>query len=297
MRSAPGVTKTVVAFLFLTAALGVVATKVFRIQEGDRFDVRYLPSSRPLKWLSPSLQLTIADYFWIQTVQYIGEQYTRRGHFDMLYPLVDLVTDLDPQHGYAYQSAGITLSSNDHLDQSDAILKKGMEKGPNWWSYPFYLAFNDFFYRGDYESAARWAERAARTPGASPNISKLALALKVKSGESDDAVRFLDELRSQARDPQTAEALEDQYRLALLHRDFARLDAAVERYRASRWSDPIDLLQLVTGGFIDGIPSDPYGGSYVWRDGEVHSTGKDFRFPSREPARARLPASVPRASP
>jgi tetratricopeptide (TPR) repeat protein len=139
----------------LGAGLAFVAPRVYRVQEAERFDIRFLPSSRPLKLLSPSLQLSVADYLWVQAVQYIGEQYVRRGRFEMLYPLVDLITDLDPGHGYAYQSAGIVLSSAGRLEESDAILKKGMEKGPNYWSFPFYLAFNDFFYRGDYESAAR----------------------------------------------------------------------------------------------------------------------------------------------
>jgi tetratricopeptide (TPR) repeat protein len=281
----------------LGAGLAFVAPRVYRVQEAERFDIRFLPSSRPLKLLSPSLQLSVADYLWVQAVQYIGEQYVRRGRFEMLYPLVDLITDLDPGHGYAYQSAGIVLSSAGRLEESDAILKKGMEKGPNYWSFPFYLAFNDFFYRGDYESAARWAERAARTPGASANISKLALALRVKSGGEDDAVHFLEELRSQARDPKTAEALEEQYRLALLQRDFAVLDGAVERFRAERWRDPVLLEELVAAGLLDRIPPEPYGGTYVMRDGKVHSTGKDFRFPPRDPAHPPASSPLPRPSP
>jgi tetratricopeptide (TPR) repeat protein len=139
----------------LATGLAFVSPRVYLTQTRERFDIRFLPSSGPLKLLSPGLRLSIADYLWIQAVQYIGEQYSRRGNFEMVYPIVDLITDLDPAHGYAYQSAGIVLSSQGRLDESDAILRKGVERGPNWWSYPFYLAFNDFFYRGDYASAAR----------------------------------------------------------------------------------------------------------------------------------------------
>jgi hypothetical protein len=162
-----------------------------------------------------------------------------------------------------------------------------MQRGPNWWSYPFYMAFNDFFYRGDYASAARWAEVAARTPGASPNIAKLALALKVKSGSADDAVRFIEEMRGAARDDVTRQRLEEQRRLAVLQRDFARLDEAVERYREARGRDPARLEDLVSAGIVPELPAEPFGGRYVWRDGAVHSTGNDFRYPPAEPGKLR----------
>lgn len=283
--------------VLLAAALVPVSRHVLQRQAAASFDIRYVPESRSLRWLSPGLRLTVANYLWLQTVQYIGDQHLRKGKYDQLYQLADVLTDLDPGHGYAYQTAGLALSSSNHLEQSDAILKKGIERGPNWWSFPFYLAINDFFYRADYESAARWAEQAARTPGATPNMSKLALALKVKSGSPDDAVRFLDEMRRNTTDERTAELLAEQYRLALLQRDFAVLDAAVARFQAARGRDPRNLPELVSGGFLPEIPPEPYGGTYVWRDGAVHSTGNDFRFPPREPPRAYPPPSYAPPSP
>ncbi len=282
--------------LLLGAAIVPVAGKVLREQAAAGFDVSYIPESKPLLYLSPSLRLTIANYLWLQTVQYIGDQHLRRGKFDKLYALVDVITDLDPDHGYAYQTAGIALSSSNHLDQSDAILEKGITRGPNWWTYPFYRAFNEFHYRDDYASASRWAEQAARTPGATPNMAKLALALKVKSGSPDDAVRFLEEMRATARDERTAEILDEQYRVAVLQRDFAVLDGAVERFREARGRDPRDLRELVTAGLLPDLPAEPYGGAYVWRDGAVHSTGKDFRFPKPEP-RPVLPSPSPAPEP
>jgi hypothetical protein len=177
----------------------------------------------------------------------------------------------------------MVLSSMLRLDESDAILKKGIERGPNWWSYPFYLAFNDFYYRGDYASAARWAEQAARTPGASVRIAGLALALQVKSGAPDHAVRMIEEMRATIGDEQLRATLDEQLKLAVLQRGFTELDAAVERFRAGRGRSPDRLEELVAGGFIDRIPAEPYGGAYVWRDGAVHSTGRDYRLPPPDP--------------
>jgi tetratricopeptide (TPR) repeat protein len=234
----------------------------------------------------------------VQLVQYIGDARARERGFDRLYPLADLVTDLDPDHGYAYQTAGIVLSGEGLVDESDRILEKGIRRGPNWWSYPLYMAFNHYFYRGDYAEGARWAEIAARTPGASTNLSQLALALKVKSGSPEAAVSFLEEMLQVARDDTTRAALQEQYKLARLQWDFARLERAVEEFRARHGHPPARLDELVSDGVLDAVPpGDPFGGVYELRDGRVHATGKDFRFHPAQRGRLQPPVRPPLALP
>jgi tetratricopeptide (TPR) repeat protein len=260
------------------------------------FDVTYLPRGSSLRTLSPPVRLSIANYYWLLTVQYVGDSRADQRGYGNLLPLVDLVTDLDPKHGYAYQSAGIVLSTHGMLEESDRILKKGMERGPNWWTYPFYIAFNHFFYRGDYAEAARWAELAAKTPGASTNISHLALSMKAKSGTPEDAVTFLAEMMSSAKDEKTRSALEEQYKLAVLQVHFRDLDAAVESFRSLHGRAPAPLAELVSSGLIAALPREPFGGRYELRaDGRIHSTGKDFRFGPAEAWRAKLMAQPPAA--
>ncbi|HZZ85782.1 MAG TPA: tetratricopeptide repeat protein [Anaeromyxobacteraceae bacterium] len=264
------------------------------------YEVSYVPRGKSLSLLSRPVQLTVANFYWLLAVQYIGDQALRRGACEELYPLVDLITDLDPGHGYAYQTAGIVLSAAGRIGESNRILQKGIERGPDWWTYPYYVAFNHFFYLGDYAGAAEWAERAARTKGASPNISHLALAMRVKSGDPDDAVRLLAGLRDEARDESTRGALEEQYRLALLQRDFARIDRASEAFRAARGRPPESVRELIQAGLLAQLPSAPYGGAYtIGPDGRAHSTVRDFHF--KPPERGRLeppaPAPTPSAAP
>lgn len=285
-----------VAAAALAVPAGLLAGVLLRHMGVDRpFDVQVVPRSPQLQLMAPGLQLSVADLYWLLTVQYIGEPKRERRGFDKLYPLVDLVTDLDPRHGYAYQTGGIVLSSQRRLEESDAILKKGMEPGrPNWWSYPFYLAFNDYFYRGDYESAARWAEIAARTPGASTNIAHLALAMKVKGGDPAEAVRFVDAMLAEAKDESTVEALQGQRKIALLQLHFATLDRAVAAYKGRHGRPPLRLEALVSDGLLDALPEDPFGGRFlVDPDGTVRSTGPGgYRFKPAEGGRLHLfPAS------
>lgn len=272
------------AFAVLATGAGVAADRILdQMETGGAYEVTWVPRGEALKVASPAIRLSFANYYWLSLVQYVGDAAAHRAHYPKLYPLVDLVTDLDPLHGYAYQSAGIVLSSEGQLDASDAILRKGMTLGPNWWSFPYYIAFNWFFYRGDNAQAARWAEIAARTPGASTNVAHLAMALDVKSGATDHALEFLSELRKVAKDETTAKALDEQYRLALLQKEFRRLDAAVDAYRAATGRDPGRLEDLVAGGQLEALPGpDPFGGRFELRDGAVHATGRDQRIGKRE---------------
>src|SRR5512133_1756191 len=96
----------------LAVPLWIASERVMSATGGDRpFDVQYVPHGGALSLLSPGVRLSIANYYWLLTVQYLGDARADARGFDKLFPLVDLVTDLDPGHGYAYQSGGIVLST------------------------------------------------------------------------------------------------------------------------------------------------------------------------------------------
>ncbi len=248
------------------------------------FDVAYLPSGPAARVAALGHRTFLSDLYWLQTVQYVGDPRGDERGFDKLLPLVDLVTDLDPRHGYAYQTAGIVLSAAGRLDESDRILEKGMAKGPPYWTFPWYLSFNHWFYRGDYEKGAHYARLAAKVPGASPNISQLAVALSSKSGTPDDAIAMLEELRATVKDEITASRLDEQVKLAVLERDAQMLERAAESFRGAQGRDPFSLDELVIAGLVASIPEDPFGGEYRWDPTErrVHSTANAFRFSPRE---------------
>ncbi len=248
------------------------------------YDVLQVPRGSVARVAALGHRTFASDLYWLATVQYIGDPMGDKRGWEKLYPLADLVTDLDPRHGYAYQTAGIVLSAAGRFDESDRILVKGMERGPPYWTFPFYLSFNAWFYRGDYAEGARWAEIAARTPGASANISRLALSLKAKSGTPEDAIGMLRDLMETVKDPVTRARLEEQLKLAYVERDAQALEAAVARYERERDRPLGSLDDLVREGFVRALPADPFGGRYAWNGWErrVRSTANPFRFTLRE---------------
>ena len=81
---------------------------------------------------------------------------------------LEVVTDLDPRHGYAYQVGANMLSSVGLVDDANAILEKGIRNVPDRYILPFHRAVNAFLYEGDHAArgavlrAARRARRARR---------------------------------------------------------------------------------------------------------------------------------------
>jgi tetratricopeptide (TPR) repeat protein len=281
--------------LALAAALNLELASSFLSRP---YDVLHVPTGAAARLAALGHRTTLSDLYWLSTVQYIGEPRAEARGWEKLYPLADLVTDLDPRHGYAYQTAGIVLSAAGRLEESDAILVKGIERGPPYWTFPYYLAFNAWFYRGDYAAGARWAELAARTPGASPNISHMAVSLASKGGTPEQAIEMIRELRATVKDEVSAGRLDEQYKLALLERDAQRLERLVAAYRDLTGREPADLSELVKAGLLQALPVDPFGGRYVWvaSAGEVQSSANPFRFRVRaERHRPGFQYQVPRS--
>jgi hypothetical protein len=272
------------AFVALAAAAGLAASRI-EVAAQKPYDVAVIPRASVLRWLSLGHPTLAANLFWLRAVQYLGEPRADERGWEKLHPLVDLVTDLDPRHGYAYQVAGVMLGSTGRTGESNAILEKGMRNVPERYILPYLRAFNAFYYDDDWVAAGRFAEISARTPGAPEHVRQNALAYYVKGRRADAAVAFLEQsLR------------ESQLRQALLERDAARLDEAVARWRRERFLGPIVLEQLVAAGLIDAIPPDPHGGElYVDAEGRVRSTANPFRFSLPEPRSHRLPEPGVRA--
>jgi hypothetical protein len=119
------------------------------------YDVGIVPKASTLRWLSLGHPTLAANLLWLKAVQYIGDPRANERGWDKLYPLADVVTDLDPRHGYAYQVAGTLLSTFGHVPESSAILEKGTRALPDRYILPYLRAFNAFYYDDDWTTAGR----------------------------------------------------------------------------------------------------------------------------------------------
>lgn len=257
-----------------------VATANWGVVLRDRpYDLEYIPRSSSVRWLSLGHPVLAANFYWLRAVQYIGEPMADRRGWNKLFPIVDLITDLDPRHGYAYQVAGNVLAGVGRIQESNQILEKGMRNLPGRYILPFHRAVNALLYQGDYALAGRLFERAAATPGAPEHLREYVLAMYVKANQADAAIGFLSRLLEEAADPESRKAIQKQLEQARLERTALVIDEAIERYRERFLLRPFTLEQLVDKGLLSEIPADPLGGNWIVdQEGRVHSSVNPRRF-------------------
>jgi hypothetical protein len=161
----------------------------------------YLPSGRHTKALTLGFSNLAADVLWVRAVSYFGGHMLTDLEYPWLYRILVQVTTLDPPFTYPYIFGGMALALKaESVDESIAMLSRGMTNYPGDWRYPFYIGFNAFYNQRDPERAAYLMRYAASLPGSPEYLPRLAASLLAESGRLDAAVRFLETMAEGTRD-------------------------------------------------------------------------------------------------
>jgi tetratricopeptide (TPR) repeat protein len=248
---------------------------------GDR---PLLPRAGFLKVLFKAQLALVSDYFWILTINRVGAA-TNPAEYREIYYYADLTTDLDPRFSKVYTFAGITIPIHlgreqyENVQESTAILRKGIANTPEDKRIHFQLAYNLMFFERRYKEAAAIIEELAKAPDAPDWYSALATRLYAQAGDFDTSLSLAMMLRDGAEDAQTREYYARRVSEILQERMLQRLDEAIERYKAREGHLPDTLTALVPAGDLDKLPTDPLGGEFfIGEDGRSYSSAAKFRL-------------------
>ena len=142
-----------------------------------------------------------ADVYWIRAVVYFGGQrLTTQKNYDQLFPLLDLVTSLDPHFKVAYRFGAIFLAEQfpggaGRPDLATELLLKGIAADPRRWEYLQDIGFIHYFSRRDYIEAAEWFKRAGEVPGAPEWLAPLAATTLAQGGNRASSRMLWTQLR------------------------------------------------------------------------------------------------------
>jgi hypothetical protein len=153
--------------------------------------VVFVPSPSVYRHLSPSARATLADAYWLTTIQYYGEHVNSDNRLDSLPAMVRLVADLSPHFKEAYFFGSFAMADAGQPGAGYALLEKGFAANPRDWRFPSDLGF--FAYRygsGPHKdsAASQWYADAARLPGAPPLVLRLAAELATKANSKQTAI-------------------------------------------------------------------------------------------------------------
>lgn len=228
----------------------------------------YISSPSALKRISLGYTGLLADIYWTRAVQYFGSQHRRSSEeYNLLAPLLDITTTLDPKLIVAYRFGAIFLSEQPPAgagqpEKAVALVEKGIGQNPNDWRLYYDLGYLHAWELRDYLAASKAFARGAEVPGSNPSLRVLAAAYASRGGDFETSMLMW---------RTTYETTENQMirENALFHlhslqadQDMTKLEELLQTYQAKTGHFPDNFRELISAGLLKGVPLDPTGRPY-----------------------------------
>lgn len=164
-----------------------------------------------LKGYALGFEGLIADWYWMNSLQYIGSKFINSKEdisLDnlnplnprLLYPYLDNATTLDPKFMSVYEYGAVVLPAIDP-EQAIKLTRKGIANNPSSWRLYHYLGF--IYWRlGDYEKAAETYRQGSQIAGAAGFMKSMAAKMKSEGGSRDTAREIYRQMFDEAQDAQ-----------------------------------------------------------------------------------------------
>lgn len=273
------------------AALGLAAAAIplvqrrldqalgeFRAQQ----EVLYLWSGSQVKRAFPGFESLAADIYWLRTVQYFGGRHMFRAdegehNLDLLYPLIDITTTLDPRLEIAYRYGAIFLAEPPPTGagrprEAIALLERGAKANPLNWRLRNQLGFFYFLFLKDARKAAEVLLEASKIPGSAYWLKTTAASLLGKGGEREAARAMWSEMYAHSDE----DAIKQNAHIHLMLLDAAdgrdRLQHYVDEFRRRLARAPASLEELRSAGVPAEHLRDPSGVPYAYDPQSGHVT-------------------------
>jgi hypothetical protein len=289
--------------LLATLASGLMATAMAKHRMPPLLDeekaarsLRSLPSVETARFLSLGYHTLAADYYWIQAVQYFGSGWNQALFYRDLFPLVDLVSRLDPRWEYPLLFGGVALPTNlgretwINTAESTVLLERGTSLFPDNPDFYVFAAYNLLNYHNDAQRAGQYLMTCARLSGCPAYVPQLATRVLAAADDVETALAFAQSMLESNEDPSFNEMMKERVRRLELERDIVRLETAVTVFKERNGRTPVQFQELLEQGILDAIPEEGYGGEFLIdaATGEVSSSTHSQRL---------RPAMVPRPAP
>ncbi len=235
-----------------------------------------LRSGKLMKVMSLEYAPLLADVYWTRVVQYYGNKHVRgQANLELLWPLLDITTTLDPNLLISYRFGAMFLSQAPpagagRSDLAVKLIQRGIEANPDYWRLYEDLGFVYYFDLKDYKKASE----AFREGSAKPNAQlwmKVMAAKVAAEGESFETSYFLwTDIYNSTADPTVKKNALLRLQLLKVREDCKQLNALADEYAKRFGKRPARMSAMVQAGLLRGIPGDPLGYAYVFdEDGKA----------------------------
>jgi tetratricopeptide (TPR) repeat protein len=268
-------------------------------------EVLYIPSPKALKRLSLGYDGLLADIYWTRAVQYFGNKHNIGAeHFDLLAPLLEITTALDPRLivAYEYGTNFLAPTPPNGAGMPNRAIKLdefGIRNNPDEWRLYYDLGFVYYTELHDYARAADAFARGSRVPHAHPFLRVLAGQMAEHAGNLQTARAMWSLTYDTAQDKLVRANAAAHLRALQVDEDVPALEAAIARYRQKVGRLPSSFAALMRSGWMRNIPVDPLGNPYkLMPDGRVELRNPDdFPFIRKGTPPGYMPPRMPKLLP
>jgi hypothetical protein len=181
---------------------------------------------------------------------------------DSLAQNFEVMTDLYPEFidSYHYCQSLLAPIAPKYARRANVILDRAVEAHPDVLYFPFFQAFNYFYYLAEPVKAAELFFEMVKLPDAPPWFGHLAGSLMARGGNLLAGRAMLQAMFESEQD----ETMKERYRSSIDEFDRAlKVQAALDRFRKEQGDDPASLQELVPR-YLEALPKSGEGYTLVW---------------------------------
>jgi len=249
----------------------------------------FVTSPKVLKRASLGYDGLLADIYWTRVVQYFGFRHHNHAQsYDLLAPLLEITTHLDPHLVVAYEFGASFLApappdGAGQPERAIQLMEYGIRNNPDNWKLYYDLGFVYYINLEDYKKAAAAFAQGAQIPNAHPFLRLMAAQMAQHAGEYGTSRMLWTATYQNTEDREIRANAIEHLRALRVDEDVTHLQEAVTRFGERTGRLPASMAELVAAEQLPGIPVDPDGHPYkLTADGHVEMrVPDDFSFATK----------------
>ena len=267
--------------LLLGAALLAGFVGVWKLQErvdAERTALRLeadeltLRSPGVMKKLSLEYAPLMGAIYWTRAVQYYGQKHHLGDqNLELLWPLLDISSTLDPNLIVAYRFGATFLSDAPprgagEPEKAVELLERGIKANPEYWRFYQDLGNVYYFDEKNYLKASQAFEEGSRNPAALPWMKTMAAKIAAEGGSLETSYALWLDVYQTSTNKDMRKNAEDHLRLVQAEMDIREINKTADAYEKGTKHRASRISELVQAGLLSGQPRDPDGFAYVLND-------------------------------
>lgn len=231
-------------------------------------EILFLNSPKVIKRASLGYDGLMACIYWTRAVQYFGNRFHNNSRsYNLLAPLLEITTQLDPHLVVAYEFGSSFLSAKPPYgagqpERAISLMEYGIQNNPNNWRLYYDLGFVYYTELHDYKKASETFARGSQVPNTHPFLKVLAAQMAQHAGEYQTARMLWSATYQTSQDKMIKASALDHLRALRVEEDVTHLQEGVTRFGERTGRLPASMAELIAAEGLPGVPLDPDGHPY-----------------------------------